>query len=35
LKVYSDADPTAVPKEGDYPFVECATLADDMRESGG
>jgi hypothetical protein len=35
LKVYSDAFPDKVPKEGDYPFVECATLADDIKRTGG
>jgi len=35
LKVFSTAHPDKVPKEGSYPFVECATYADDTRRNVG
>ena len=35
LKTLHDANPHLTVKEGDYPFVECATLADDIRMKGG
>ena len=35
LKVYSDADPSMTKLEGDYPFVECATFADEIKAKGG
>jgi hypothetical protein len=35
LAVYGDANPAQVPNEGDYPFVECATFADEIKSHGG
>ena len=35
LHIYSDANPTKTPKESEFPFVECATLADDIKRTGG
>lgn len=35
LKVYSAAHPDKIVKESSYPFVECATLADDIKRTGG
>jgi hypothetical protein len=35
LKVYADADPKMTNLEGDYPFVECATFADEIKAKGG
>lgn len=35
LKVFSIAHADKVPKEGSYPFVECATYADDTRRNVG
>lgn len=35
IKVYSDANPGKITKEDQYPFVECATYADDIKRTGG
>ena len=35
LKTLTSAQPSLVGKESDYPFVECATMADDIRMKGG
>ena len=35
LKVFSSANPSKITKESSYPFVECATYADDIKYSGG
>jgi hypothetical protein len=35
LKALADDNPTLTQKEGKYPFVECSTLADDIRTAGG
>jgi len=35
LAVLTASDPGLVYKENDYPFVECATLADDIKYNGG
>jgi hypothetical protein len=35
LKVYADARPDMVNLEGAYPFVECATFADEIKAKGG
>ena len=35
LKVFTDANPGNITKESDYPFVECATYADDIRYTTG
>jgi hypothetical protein len=35
LKALSDDNPKLTIKESNYPFVECATLADDIRMKGG
>ena len=35
LKALSEDNPKLTIKESDYPFVECATLADDIRMRGG
>lgn len=35
LKPLSDAYADLTKKESNYPFVECATLADDIRMAGG
>jgi hypothetical protein len=35
LAVYGHANPSKVPNEGDYPFVECATFADEIKYNGG
>jgi hypothetical protein len=35
LKVFSDEYPEQTPKEQDYPFIECVTIADDIKYHGG
>ena len=35
LKYLEDDDPDTTVKEGDYPLVECATWADDIKYHGG
>jgi len=35
FKALQDYSSALTVKEGDYPFVECATLADDIRMKGG
>ena len=35
LRVYSKSYPKHTEKESEYPFVECATLADDIKYKGG
>ena len=35
LRIYSDAKPSMTSKEDNYPFVECATFADDIISKGG
>lgn len=35
LKIYSSAHPSDTHKESQYPFVECATFADDIKSKGG
>ena len=35
LSVLSAAKPSITSKEDSYPFVECATFADDIKSSGG
>ncbi len=35
LKVYSQAQPSMTHLEGEYPFVECATFADEIKAKGG
>lgn len=35
LKALSEDNPTLTVKESNYPFVECTTLADDIRMRGG
>ena len=35
LEVLSDNKPSLITKEYDYPFVECATFADDIKSKGG
>lgn len=35
LQFLTDFDPSLTPKEERFPFVECATLADDIKWSGG
>jgi len=35
LKVYSASHPSITAKEGAFAFVECATLADDVKYKGG
>ena len=34
LKVYSSSNPSMTNLEGDYPFVECATFADEIKAKG-
>ena len=35
LKVYSSSHPSMTNLERDYPFVECATFADEIKAKGG
>lgn len=35
LKVYSSSHPSMTGLEGNYPFVECATFADEIKAKGG
>ena len=35
LSVYSKSNPSMTKLEGDYPFVECATFADEIKAKGG
>ena len=35
LHIYSDINPHNITKERDFPFVECSTLADDIKRIGG
>jgi hypothetical protein len=35
LKVYSSSHPDMTNLEGSYPFVECATFADEIKAKGG
>lgn len=35
LSYLEHSDPVYTKKEGDYPFVECTTFADDIKNSGG
>eukprot|EP00347_Sterkiella_histriomuscorum_P010921 403374421 len=35
LAVYSKSNPSMTKLEGDYPFVECATFADEIKAKGG
>jgi hypothetical protein len=35
LKVYSSSNPSMTKLEGNYPFVECATFADEIKAKGG
>jgi hypothetical protein len=35
LAILKESDPSLVKKENTYPFVECATLADDIKSEGG
>ena len=35
LKVYASAQPSMTHLEGEYPFVECATFADEIKAKGG
>ncbi len=35
LKVYGDAEPSMTHLEGEYPFVECSTFADEIKGKGG
>ena len=35
LKVYSSSHPSMTNLEGNYPFVECATFADEIKAKGG
>jgi len=34
LRVYSSANPSMIRSELNYPFVECATFADQIKEKG-
>lgn len=35
LKIYADSNPSMTRLEGEYPFVECATFADEIKAKGG
>lgn len=35
LDIYAKSEPSMVSLEGDYPFVECATFADEIKSKGG
>lgn len=35
LKIYKNARPDMIVSEGNYPFVECATFADEIKEKNG
>lgn len=35
LSVYAKSNPTMTKLERDYPFVECATFADEIKAKGG
>lgn len=35
LSIYANAHPEMVTSEGAYPFVECATFADEIKAKGG
>ena len=35
LSVYSNSNPSMTSLEGDYPFVECSTFADEIKAKGG
>jgi len=35
LEILSDNQPSLITKEYDYPFVECATFADEIKSKGG
>jgi len=35
LNIYKLKDPGMTTLEGDYPFVECATFADEIKSKGG
>ena len=35
LKVYTNDNPGSMPNENNYPFVECAPYADEIRYTNG
>lgn len=35
LSTYANSNPDMTSLEGDYPFVECSTFADEIKSKGG